>query len=247
VVPVADIEPVALPDRMMAAGWSPVRPGVLLAAGLPLPRDPPAADFDGLRRVGEVEDHHDVADIALDGRRDVGVAAVEVIAVDALAVRLPLRDKLRLGRPRHVADAEAAAEPGGRGLPRALVVDDHDAVGHTHLVRVPPGRDLDPRQRARLPGIGDVDDRRAGRLAHMADIEGGAVDPDLAAAGAIDMGDMLRVLALGHDRRIDPVLIRRDARLRRTACGRASGRTPAPSASARRSPRTEWPARGPKR
>ena len=78
VVPVADIEAVAEAQRMVAARRYPVAPGVLLAARLPLAGDPPAPDLLRLRRIGEIEDHHDVADIALGGRRDVGVAAVEI-------------------------------------------------------------------------------------------------------------------------------------------------------------------------
>src|SRR5262249_53031360 len=132
-------------------------------------------------------------------------------------------------------------------LTLALVVDDHDVVGDAHLVRVPAGGNLDAGQGARPPGIGHVDDARAGRLAHVADVECGAVDPDLAAARTIDMGEVFGILALRHDRCIDPVLVRPGARLRRTACAHASGRTPVPSRSARRLPRTGSPARGPRR
>src|SRR5215469_17835452 len=80
-VPIAGIEPVALAQRMMAAVRRalPVR---LLAAGGPLSRHPPTADLAGVRRVPEVEDHHDIAAIALDRRRDIGVAPVEIEAMD---------------------------------------------------------------------------------------------------------------------------------------------------------------------
>src|ERR1700688_2603080 len=69
-MPVADIEPAAAPDRVMAA-MRPALPGRGLAAGGPLPRHPPASDLLRPRRIEEVENHHDVADITLDLRRDV--------------------------------------------------------------------------------------------------------------------------------------------------------------------------------
>ena len=48
----------------------------------------------------------------------------------------------------------------------------------------------------------NVVDAGARRMPHMADIERGAVDPDLAATGAIDMGDLLGIRRDWHD---DPV------------------------------------------
>ena len=44
-------------------------------------------------------------------------------------------------------------------------------------------------EQARLARIGDVIDRGAGRRAHVRDEQSGAVDPHLAAAGAIDVAD----------------------------------------------------------
>ena len=139
-VPVAGVEPVAGAQRVMAL----VRgafPGRLLAARDPLPRHPPAADFLGLRRILQVEDHHDVADIAVHRRRDVGIAAVEVEAMHAARIvrpgrvgRLPVRDQFRLCRVRHVVDAEPAVKTLGQDLaarhlrPKDLTVGDHDVV-----------------------------------------------------------------------------------------------------------------------
>src|SRR4029077_18776525 len=79
-MPIARVEPVAAAQRMMAAMPAPL-PGRGLAAGGPLPRHPPFRDRLGPVRVGEVEDHDDVADIALFLRRDVGVGAVRIEAV----------------------------------------------------------------------------------------------------------------------------------------------------------------------
>src|SRR5262245_57270195 len=106
VVPVADIETIAHAQRMMAARRGPVVPRIRLAAGLPLPRDPPPPDLDGVGRIGEVEDHHDVADIAFGGRRDVGVAAVEIVAVHAAAGGAPRGDQLRGAWTRYVVNAD---------------------------------------------------------------------------------------------------------------------------------------------
>src|SRR5206468_11738910 len=54
----------AATDRVMAAVGAAL-PARRLAAGDPLARHPPAPDFIRLRRVLEVEDHHDVAAIAV--------------------------------------------------------------------------------------------------------------------------------------------------------------------------------------
>src|SRR5207245_4219488 len=83
-LPVAGVEAIAEPQRMMAAVHG-ARPARGLAARDPLPRHPPAPDFLWMRRILEVEDAHDVADIALEGWR----AAVEVEPVHAGAARLP--------------------------------------------------------------------------------------------------------------------------------------------------------------
>ncbi len=83
-------------------GWSRRPPSTAPGStSAPLPR---------AGRILEVEDHHDVADVALGGRRDVGVAAVEIEAVHALAEGAPLAEELRAGRRRHIVDAETAAE-----------------------------------------------------------------------------------------------------------------------------------------
>src|SRR4029450_4228804 len=98
------------PHRVVAARRSPVLPRISLAARFPLAGNPPAPDLFRLRRVLEVEDHADIADIALGGRRDIGVAAVEIVAMHPLSVGAPFGDELWRGRLRHVIDAEPAAE-----------------------------------------------------------------------------------------------------------------------------------------
>src|SRR6185503_15396877 len=103
-------------NRVMAAVMPP-RPARALPASGPLSGHPPAADLAGPRRILQVQDHHDVADVAVHLRGDVGVAAVEGEAVHARAAALPERDLARLARRGHVVDHEAAADPGG-GLVR---------------------------------------------------------------------------------------------------------------------------------
>src|SRR5262250_3151700 len=63
-VPVAYVEAIAEANRMMAA-MVPPRPRRRLAAARPLPGHPPAPDLTRLGGVGQVEDHHDVADVAV--------------------------------------------------------------------------------------------------------------------------------------------------------------------------------------
>src|SRR3569623_3679733 len=97
---------------MMAPRLHPVRPRVLLAAGLPLAWDPLSAYLLRLRGIGEVEDHDDVADVAFGGRRNVRVAAIEIEPMHAAADRAPHRDQLGLRGIRHIVDIAAAAAVG---------------------------------------------------------------------------------------------------------------------------------------
>src|SRR5262249_42310656 len=63
--------------------------------------------------IGEIEDHHDVADIALSRRRQVGVAAIEIVAVHAAAGRAPLGDQLRRAGARDVINCDAPPNSAG--------------------------------------------------------------------------------------------------------------------------------------
>src|SRR5262249_28770888 len=83
-MPIAHVEPVSLPHRMMA----PVRialPGRLLPAGGPLSGHPPSSNFLRPCWIFEVDDHHDVADITFKSRREISVPAIECKSVDAFA------------------------------------------------------------------------------------------------------------------------------------------------------------------
>jgi hypothetical protein len=182
----------------MAARRRPVAPGIGLAARLPLPRYPPAPDFLGTGRILQIEDHHDIADIAFGSGRDIGVAAVKIVAVHPFAVGAPFADQMRPRRRRHVVDSEAAAEPGIAVLALPLMVDDHNAVGDAHLVRMPADGHIDAGQRDRVGGIRHIDDRRTGRLTHVADVQSAAVNPDLSAARAVDVRNQTRVLGPCH-------------------------------------------------
>ena len=76
----------------------------------------------------------------------------------------------------------------------ALVVDDHDPVlGDRTLCECQPGGTSIVVILRGLRGSAMSTMRRAARLPHMADIEDIAVDPDLAAAWAVDMADLLGV------------------------------------------------------
>src|SRR6185436_10914666 len=75
-VPVADVKAISNAHGMMAAMVGAL-PGGCLAAGGPLPRHPPATDFFGPLRFLKVDNRHDVAEIAVELRRAIDVAAVE--------------------------------------------------------------------------------------------------------------------------------------------------------------------------
>src|SRR5262249_44584651 len=133
-VPVADVEPVAGADRVMAAVLPP-RPRGGLAAGGPLPRHPPAADFLRPTRIGQIEDQHDVANVAVHLGGEVGVAAVEGEPMHTGAAAPPERDLARTARRRDVVDAEPARRIRRRGLASvSLAVHEHEAGGRADLV-----------------------------------------------------------------------------------------------------------------
>ena len=200
-LPVAGVEPVAEPQRMVAAvrGLRPVR---RLAAGGVLPRQPPAADLGRVGRVLEVHDHHDVADIALERRRQVGVAAVEIEPVHAGADRLPAMDLARLGRIAHVVDAEAGREIRrhrvGVGVVE-LVVDEHHVALHPHLVRMGAGRHADPGELLGVLRVAHVEDRGAVRAAHVPDIGDAVLHHDLPAAGAVHIAHLTKTHSRTHE------------------------------------------------
>jgi hypothetical protein len=66
--------------------------------------------------MGEVQDHHDIAHVALRRRRDVGIPAIKIIAVHTATGRSPFGDRFRIARLRYVIDAKPAAEVGGPAL-----------------------------------------------------------------------------------------------------------------------------------
>ena len=199
-VPVAHVEPVARADRMVAAVMPP-RPARGLPAPGPLPRHPPAPDLPGPRRIVQIQDHHDIADVAVHLGGDVGVAPVEGEAVHPRAATFPERDLARPARVGDVVDHEAAAHPGRRlvrGL--GLAVHHHEPVGRAHLVRVGLGRHLEGGQGAGPGGVAHVHDAGAvGRL-HVGDVGDGPVHRDLAAARAVEPGDLSETLHARRDR-----------------------------------------------
>src|SRR4030095_8442032 len=115
----------------------PARPGRLLAARRPLTRHPPAPYLLRPRRIVEVEDHHDVADVAIHLGRDVGGPAIEAEAVDPSAAALPEGDLARSLRLSDVVDDEPAGHPGRRLLRGLrLAVHQHEAGDRTHPLAV---------------------------------------------------------------------------------------------------------------
>src|SRR5215211_8325373 len=79
-MPVADVEPIAHPHRMMTA-MRRAFPGRLLATGGPLARHPPPADLFRTVRPLEINDRDDVAEIRVELGRAVHIPAVECEAM----------------------------------------------------------------------------------------------------------------------------------------------------------------------
>src|SRR5262249_62062565 len=86
---------VAEAQRMMQPVL-PARPAWRLAARDVLSQHPPAADFSGALRVGDVVDDQDVADVAGHFSRDVGVALIHVEAMHADAAGALMHNLARL-------------------------------------------------------------------------------------------------------------------------------------------------------
>src|SRR3954447_20677974 len=187
-MPVRHVQPIAMAQRMVTARLYVIVPRVRLASGDMLPWYPPATDF--LRRlgIGEVEDHHDVADVAFRRWRDVGVAAIEREAMHAAAFAgdAPFVDEPRLRWRRHVEDADTAAEF-GCAFAEFLVVDHHQVAGHAHLVRMPADRNVELRDELRMLRVRDIVDRRAVRRPHVRYVKNVPVPPDLSASRTVDV------------------------------------------------------------
>src|SRR5436190_12595656 len=108
-MPVGDMKPVTHPQGMMATGLHVLAPRILLPARRVLARNPPPPGFLRTRRILQVEDHDKIADITVRRRRDVGVAAIEVEAMNAGATCLPLVDQARSFGTRDIIKSKPAA------------------------------------------------------------------------------------------------------------------------------------------
>src|SRR5262249_17859334 len=192
-VPVAHIEPIALAHGMVAAMCRAL-PARSLAAGCPLSRHPPLADEPGPRRILEVDNADDVAEIAVHFRRAVDVAPVEGEAMHAAAGEA--RDVFRVGWAADVVDLEAAAKV------RVLAADREDlaiardhAVLDPYLVRERAVGNGDLCEFARLGRIADVDDARSMRGRDVADIGNALAHHHLPPAETIEVADDLESVA----------------------------------------------------
>src|SRR5438046_10278770 len=117
------------------AACGPPLPTLRPAARDPLARHPPAPDFFRLRRVLEVEDHHDVAAIAVEIGGEIRVASVEGEAMEAL----PLDEGDLAGAlsVTQVPDTEAATKDArALGTGRRCVRNQHHHVHPPHPARI---------------------------------------------------------------------------------------------------------------
>src|SRR5262249_53460256 len=184
-----DVEPIAVADGVMAA-MRRALPRRRFAAGRPLPRHPPLAHELGARRIPEVDDADDVAEIAVHFRRAVNVAAIEGEAMHPAAGKA--RDALRIGRTADIVDLKPAAKVRSLAADRKdFAIDEHHAVFDPHLVRERALGNGDLRELARLGGIADVDDARAVRRRDVADICDPLAHDHLSAAITIEIADDL--------------------------------------------------------
>ena len=193
-VPVAGVQPVAEPEGVVAAVPDALPRGGL-AARRPLPGHPPAAHLLGPGRVLQVQDHHDVADVALDLGREVGVVAVEVKAVNARA-RGPVETDLPgAGLVGHVVDPEAALKTVLGHAAVAFVVHQHDVAVDPHLVRMGAIGDVDVRHYLEVPRVGNVHDGRAVGRFQVSDVGVVSLHHHLSAARDVDVSQLREALA----------------------------------------------------
>src|SRR5688500_15707115 len=131
-MPVAGVEPVATPDRMVTL-MRRAFPGRRFAAADPLTGHPPAAYLFGPSGILQIEDHRDAPDMSLDMRRDVSVAAVEGKSMHA-AVGLDEGDLFWLLPIGNIVDFES----GGLLLfaPISFQIHEHDIAADANLMRM---------------------------------------------------------------------------------------------------------------
>src|SRR5215471_13482919 len=193
-MPITDVEPIAVADGVMAA-MRRTLPRRRFAAGRPLPGHPPLAHELGARRILEVDDADDVAEIAVHFRRAVDVTAIEGEAMHPAAGEA--RDALRIGRTADVVDLEPAAKVRVLAADRKdFAIDEHHAVFDPHLVRERALGNGDLRELARFGGIADVDDAGAVRRRDVADICDPLAHDHLPAAITIEVADDLYTVTM---------------------------------------------------
>ena len=194
-MPAAGPELVAEAQRMMQA-VAPPDPRGFFTAGQMLARHPPARHFLGPRRIADVVDDEDVADVAFHLGRDVGVAAVHVEAMHTASPRALMLDQLRPLAIRDVVQLEAAVrvrrfldravDPLAAGFSQVLLdVDDHQIAGDAGFVAVRIGLvDRELRQKLRLARIGHIEDgcAEAFFVGDVADVGVVAIHRDLPGA-----------------------------------------------------------------
>ena len=168
-VPAARPELIAEAQRMVQAVFAP-DPGRLFAGRDMLARHPPARHFLGPRRIADVVDDEDVADVAFHLGRDVGAAAVHVEAMHTASPRALMLDQLRPPAIGDVVELEAAVRVRGllgravdavaAGFSQVLLdVDDHQIAGDAGFVAVRIGLvDRELRHELRLARIGHIED-----------------------------------------------------------------------------------------
>jgi hypothetical protein len=121
--------------------------------------------------------------------------------MDALPFRFPVAQQLRVAAVGNVIDADAAAKLRRRivGIVEVeLLIDDHQVAAHAHLVGMRARLHPQFGEHLRVLRIAHIDNRRAEGRAHVADIGKAVLDDDLAAAGAIDIADLLQPRRLRH-------------------------------------------------
>lgn len=139
-----------------------------------------------------------VAHITLGRGQNIGVAAIKIVAVDTITCGGALGDQGGLGWVGDIVNRQAVVEFRLAVGTLMLLVDYHQVIGDADLVRMPALGHFDVGQRPGIGRISHIGHGGAVRVTHIADIKRRAVNPDLTAAGTIDVGDLPGVDSLDH-------------------------------------------------
>src|SRR5262249_51270957 len=121
----------------------------------------------------------------------------------AFAARGPAGNLARFAGSGDVIDADPSKEVGRHGIAICavdLVIDDHQTIGDSYLVRMGAGGHADVGELPAMLWIPHINNGRTGGAQHMPDIGDAIGRDDLPTAGAIKVPDLANANSTAHER-----------------------------------------------